>query len=319
MREAANAASQGRLARAVKAGTGWMLPMRDSLVVVLTPRFVLTLARPGRRVAAKSRLRIWPLIQRGRMGLKDRYHINDPTWTKLKRVLQIVLVGMPFLSAVIAFVTWPIITTLSWAPAIAISCLLFCATVVVFHRLLMVRSKYTILLMACGLSLYELYFVTLSSACVYRFFGMHGILAQNLLLLATGSFLCRHYYHYWDGVWESHKRYNETVALDLENGRYDFLNNFNMDTDKLNKGHKRGLSRAALRDVALTIAPIGVGISLLFAKGRGYAAPIAIMWVLSIPFILGFLKMVVGVFYGFRKLSYYEKKCGKPIINGLLD
>ena len=44
------------------------------------------------------------------------------------------------------------------------------------------------------------------------------------------------------------------------------------------------------------------------------------MWVLSIPFILGFLKMVVGVFYDFRKLFILpEKKCGKPIINGLLD
>jgi hypothetical protein len=43
---------------------------------------------------------------------------------------------------------------------------------------------------------------------------------------------------------------------------------------------------------------------------------IAIVWVLSIPFILGWLKMVLGPFYMFNKLSYYEKKSGNRLSNG---
>jgi hypothetical protein len=163
-----------------------------------------------------------------------------------------------------------------------------------------------------------MYFAASSSACIFRFFGINALIIQNLILIIASIFFCRYYYCYWNKVWESHKRHNETVAIDLENGRHDFLNNFDMNEDEVKKSKTKKLSNPAMINLAISIAPVGVAISFIFSKNNDHKTPLIIFWVLSIPLILGWLKMVMAGFYYFKKLSYYEKKIGKPIINGLL-
>lgn len=253
------------------------------------------------------------------MGLNDEFLINKATWIKLNKLFKLMLIWFPFTSIVLVFIIWPIITNLSWTPAIVIPWFLTYISIIYFYRKWFIQSKFTVFVLFIAICSFEIFFVIISNACVFRFFGWHGFVLQNFLLFAIGFFFCRHYYHCWNRVWESHKKHNETTVLDLENGRYDFLNNFDMSEGVINKTRKWKLSNPPLFNLVFAIAPIGVAILLIFAKSKNYTTPIVILWILSVPFILFFLKLVVGVFLNFRKLSYYEKKIGKPIINGLLE
>jgi hypothetical protein len=165
--------------------------------------------------------------------------------------------------------------------------------------------------------IFNLVFLTLASACCYRFFGTRGLLLQEPLLFVAGLFICRYYFRHWSKVWESHRNHNENIAIDLINGRFDFLNSFDMSEGSIKK-NRRKMSNPAIMNLVLIFAPMGVSISMIFAKHRDYSTPLSIAWILSIPVSLGWLKMVMGVYFNFKKISYYEKKIGKPIINGLL-
>lgn len=253
------------------------------------------------------------------MNLKDKYLINNATWLKLKGYyIKGILLGFPFLSISFAFMAWAINDNIAWGKAVLFSGAIFYASSLLFWRFIFVRSKYTLLFANWGaLTFIEICFIILSSACAFRFFGTIGVFVQSAFLLIAGVFLCRHYYIFFNKVWDSHKRHNETIVLDLKNGRYDFLNNFDMNEAKVKKTINQRLSNPAIMNIVAFISPVIVGSSLML-RGKPDIR-IIIPWVLSIPFILGWLKVLVAVFYNFRKISYYEKKIGKPIINGLLD
>lgn len=157
-------------------------------------------------------------------------------------------------------------------------------------------------------------FIIWSSACAFRLFGINALLVQNALLLLYACGFFQHYFKYWSKVWESHKDHNENVALDLANGRYGFLNNFDMTENK-----KVKYSNPALMKMALAVSPIGGAITLLFTQHGDRTTPILICWLLSVPVILGGYKLVIVPVHHFFKISYYEKLIGKPIVNGFLD
>lgn len=60
------------------------------------------------------------LVSDGRMSLKNKYSINDVTWTKLRRLRNLMVLWFPFSFSVLAFIVWAVIGNLSWTPAIAI-------------------------------------------------------------------------------------------------------------------------------------------------------------------------------------------------------
>lgn len=252
------------------------------------------------------------------MKFVQDHHINIETWSKLIKLLIIIAVWFPFSASVFTFSTWPIIGNNSWIKPISFTWVLIYIILLILFKKSISKSKYTFfLLFVCILS-FDIHFIVISSACAYRFYGFPGVLIQNSLLLSAGIPISIYYFRYWNKVWESHRKHNETVVLDLENGRYDFLNNFDMSEDKVTKNQKKKLSGPSLANIVITSASIGSAIPVIFSKSGDYTIPIIIAWVLSIPFILGWLKVVVAIFYNYRKLAYYEKKIGKPIINGLL-
>ncbi len=252
------------------------------------------------------------------MKLKAKYQIDNDTWKKLKETYNLLL-GSPFVAIVFAFITWPIINNFSWTLVPIVPWALFYLIILSMRIQFFKQSKYTVFLMFLSLSLFTYFFGVIASACVFRLFGTIGLFIQSAFLMLTGIFLCNRYFKYYDIVWESHKYHNENVILDQENGRYDFLNNFNMDEGKVKSQKGKYYSNAALISLIYLISPAGVGIGLIFSKNGNYLIPIIICWILSVPTTLGFIKPVMAGFYIYRKLSYFEKKLGKPIINGLLE
>lgn len=252
------------------------------------------------------------------MSLKQKFQINDAAWNKTKSSFIRILWGIPFLASVFSFVTWPIITNLSWCSAVTIPCAILYVMCIVLYSQYLTQSKYTLFFSTCVVSLFVWGMIIIADACCYRFFGTTGLLIQNLVLIPTGIFLCIHYYYYWSKVWDSHKKHNETVMMDLVNGRYDCLNNFNLDEKNDKKAKKQRPSIAALSGLALQIAPVGVVIGTLFSRHGNYSVPCAICWPLSFAVAIGCFKLIMAGFIHSSKLSQYEKKIGKPIINGLL-
>jgi hypothetical protein len=267
-------------------------------------------------------LKIYITIRLGRvidMGLKEKYQINDDTWKKTKgRYLKVFLLGTPYLAICFAFMTWPVITNLSWSPIVLIPWIVFYIPCLVSASRFIALSKYSLFMYLYLNFLLEFYFIILSSACCFRFFGINGLLIQSVLLLIAIIAFSKHYYSYWNFVWESNKNHNENVALDLENGRFDFLNMFDMDERKIQKKHKEKMSNPALVSLLAKILPLSTGTTFIFIKHHDYTIPLAFAWVLIFFFILGFLKNVIAVLNNFNKICYYEKMIGKPIINGLL-
>jgi hypothetical protein len=182
----------------------------------------------------------------------------------------------------------------------------------------MVRSKYSLFMSFYMISLVELYFLILSSAICFRFFGIKGLIIQETLLLITFIGFSIHYYPYWNLVWDSNKKHNENIALDLENGRYDYLNMFDLDERKVEKKHKEKMSNPAIVRLVAWILPISPAATLIYIKHHSYTVPLAFCWILLFFFILGVLKSIIASFVTFKKVCFYEKKIGKPIINGLL-
>ncbi len=254
------------------------------------------------------------------MGLKDKYQIDNKTWKIVqKKFIYSILLGVPVAAFVFSFCTWPIIDGFSWTlvPIIPWSILYIVALSI--YSLFLTRSMYTLFALFLVLALFLYSFTVLASACVFRLFGIIGLFIQSTFLIVTGIFLCRHYYRYYGHVWDSHCYHNENTVLDQKNGRYDFLNNFNMDEYNIKKKSGEKYSNAALTSIIYMVSPIGGGIAIIFSKGHDYTIPIIIGWVLSVLASLGFTKIVAGGFFMYRKLAYFEKKLGKPIINGLLD
>ncbi len=252
------------------------------------------------------------------MSLKNKYNIDDDTWQKLWKVFKTMVIWFPSACILLVVGTWAFIGDLSWAPVIIVLWLFPYLMIISFSCVWLVRSKFTVFVTFLMMFSIVIFFATISSVGLCSFFGLPGVLIQNLILFVAGMIVSRYYYIYWDRVWGSHEGHNKTIALDLENGRYDFLNNFSMSEDKINNSNTQRYSNPALINIALTVAPIGVAIPLIFSKFGDHSIPLIIMWVLAVPCTMGFLKPVVGSFYNFKKLSYYEKKIGKPIINGLL-
>lgn len=254
------------------------------------------------------------------MRIQDKYRINDITWDRLQKGYTYgILLGSPFAAVVFAFITWPIIDDFSWTLIPIIPWATLYIIILPMHNLFFKQSKYTIFILFLMLVLFAYFFAVMASACVYRLFGFTGIIIQSTFLIVSIIFLCRHYYKYFGRVWKSHKYHNENVVLDQENGRYDFLNNFNLDESKINRKKGKRYSNTALTSLIYLVSPVGGGISLIFSKDGDYTIPLIIGWFLSVPVTLGFTKIIMGAFYNYHKLAYFEKKLGKPIINGLLE
>jgi hypothetical protein len=227
--------------------------------------------------------------------------------------------GIPFAASVFTSITWAIVDNISWIPVPSIPWAFLYIIVLLMHKSFFKRSKYTLLILFLMIALFAYSFAVMASACAFRFLHYPGLIMQTAILLIIVTFICGNSYSYYGKVWASNKFHNENVVLDQENGRYDFLNNFNMDESELKKQSGKQYSNAALTSLICMVSPVGVGISLIFAKGNDYTIPLIIVWILSVPVSLGFAKIIMGIFYNYRKLAYFEKKLGKPIINGLLD
>ena len=253
------------------------------------------------------------------MIINKNYQVDNYTWKQLKNKFLLVVFGTPALTFGITFCTWPLVDGFSWSlvPVIpwSIIYLFSIFTCGMFFK----SSKHTLLILFLLQTLVMYFFAVLSSACVFRIFGTNGLFIQSTFLIATGIFLCKHYFKYYDTVWESHKYHNENVVLDQENGRFDFLNNFNMDESKVKGKKSKYYYNSALISLVYLISPVGGAVALIFSKGGNYTIPIIIGWILSIPVTLGLIKPVMGGFYNYRKLAFFEKKLGKPIINGLIE
>jgi len=254
------------------------------------------------------------LGQVGEMTLKEKYQIGDATWRKLKFIFLHVtvnfsLIFIPVAGGVVALLDGDF----SWIPVTAILWFYPLLFVVPFWQLWFVRSKYTNIVILLYIIESGFIFIILSSASVFRLFGSSALLIQNILLIAYVVLSFPYFFKYWTKVWDSHKYHNENVALDLVNGRFDLLNNFDHSENKIGK-----YSNPALVNIALAISPVGGAITLLLTKHGDRTTPIIIVWLLSIPVILWGYKLVVGSFVDIIKLSHYEKLIGKPIINGLL-
>ena len=253
------------------------------------------------------------------MDLKKKHKIDDETWQKLKKGYKLLLFGTPFLTFFFASGTWAIIDGFSWSLVPILPWSIIYLFALITYSSFFKNSKHTLLIMLLFLLLVPYFFAVLSSAAVFRFFGTSGLLIQSMFFIVTSVFLCIHYYKYYGKVWESHGYHNENTVLDQENGRYDFLNNFNMDEYKIKKKSGKKYSNTALTSLIYMVSPIGGGIAIIFSKGHDYTITIVIIWLLSVFTSQGFIKIVAGGLYMYRKLAYFEKKLGKPIINGRLD
>jgi len=253
------------------------------------------------------------------MGIKKKYQIEDYTWQKLKKGYMLVLFATPFITFVFTFCTWPIIDGFSWTFVPILPWSIIYLFALITYGSFFKRSKHTLLILSLFFLLITYFFAVLASAAIFRLFGIIGLIIQSICLLVTITFLCIHYFKYYGKIWESHKYHNENVVLDQENGRYDFLNNFNMDESKVKGKKDKNYSNAALISLIYLISPVGGSVALIFSKGGNYTIPIIIGWILSIPVTFGLIKPVMGGFYNYRKLAFFEKKLGKPIINGLIE
>jgi hypothetical protein len=251
------------------------------------------------------------------VSLKDKYNIDDAAWKALMKQARAALFLLPSLFILLAGFTRVILEDFSWVPAIAVLWSLLYLPIVLFIRIWLIRAKFRLLVESTGAFLICMFFAIPSSACAYRFWGITGFRIQNLLMIAAAIFLSRYYYDYWDRVWESHEIYNETVALDLEKGRYGIINPFDTSEDKVKKNKTKKYSHSELIYIAAIVGPIGAAIPKIFSS---HTTPwdLIIGWILGALVSLGFIKSLVVAFYLFKKLSYYEKKISKPIINGLL-
>ena len=181
------------------------------------------------------------------------------------------------------------------------------------------RSKYSVFVHLLFIILFVYFLAVLASACVFRLFGNIGLVINSIFITISGIFFHHNYYKHWDDVWNSHSFYNENTAIDQENARFDYLNGFNIDESKVNKEAGKKGSNPALVALISSIAPIGVGIGLIFSKFNMHKFIFIIIWIGANYTILGFTKGIAAYFYNYRKLAYFEKKLGKPIINGLLE
>jgi hypothetical protein len=207
----------------------------------------------------------------------------------------------------------------SWLSVIIILLSCFLLKTIIFHRFILFRSKYTAILLFEFLLFTTLLFVSLSSACVYRFFGILGLTIQSFSLLIACILICSYYYDYWYKIWKKHEKYNETEALDLEHGRFDIVSNFDWSEGKVKKVKGQNPQNPAIPAIVSIITPIGVSIPIIFGKFDDRTSPLIICWVFSLPAIFYLFKVDIGAFITVSKLFYYEKKIGKPIINGLLE
>jgi hypothetical protein len=249
------------------------------------------------------------------MTLKEKYQIGDATWRKLKNLFLLITGGY----SLIFFVLFGMVGAMldgdfSWSLVIAILWFYHYLFIVPFWHLWFIKSKIYFLTGFLYLLQIGFIFIIPSEACAFRLFGKTAAILQGILIAAYFITFFKYYYNYWAKVWDSHKEHNEGVILDLANGRFDLLNNFDMTEAKIKK-----YSNPVLTNIALTVSPIGGAITLLFTKHDNWTAPLIIFWVLSIPIIIWGGKALVSPIYNFRKIAYYEKLIGKPIINGLLN
>jgi hypothetical protein len=158
-------------------------------------------------------------------------------------------------------------------------------------------------------------FAVLGSACIFRLFGTFALVAEIGTKMLAGLTIATFYFRYWHKVWESHKGHNESV-IDRDNARYDFLNGFNMEENEVKKKAGKQYSNPAVMGIVYLIAPMGVGIGMILFRSQQHNLAFGLMATLSFPVALGFLKPFTSLFYIYHKLIDYEKRIGKPIING---
>jgi hypothetical protein len=111
------------------------------------------------------------LGQVGEMTLKDKYHIGDATWRKLKYIFLLVtvkfsLIFIPVAGCVVALLD----CDFSWIPVTAILWFYPLLFVVPFWQLWFVRSKYTYIVILLYIIESGFIFIILSSAVVHYLF-----------------------------------------------------------------------------------------------------------------------------------------------------
>lgn len=247
------------------------------------------------------------------MSIKKQYHIDDATLDKLKRSYILILLGSPFVASVFSFLTWPIIDGFSWTLVPLLPWSLCYVFFLFSYKSYFIHSRRTLLILTINIALFVFYFGTMASACSYRIYSMYGLIITISLLVIIAIIIFTRSYPYWNTVWQSHINCNKLEILDLNNARYDFLNNFNMTENKKKEG--KSLS---LIPILSSIIPVASGLGIILSKKDH------ITWILVLGMILcsfatlGFIKTLTGSFYNYRKLIYFEKKIKGSIINGLL-
>lgn len=252
------------------------------------------------------------------MKIKDNNKIDDNTWLKLKKGFKLMVFGTPFMVIVFSFLAWVMTDNLIWMlvptiPWVFVYLFGICTCISFFKY-----SRHTLLMLSLLTSLCGYFFLSISSACVFQLFGPYGIVIQILIGCFMGYYVSSCCYKYWDKVWESHRSYNENEAIDLKNGRYDLSNNFNMDERIVKGGINKKYSNPALMSLVVSISPMGVGIGMMLYRGQQFTVASVLVGSLGFITAFGILKYSCAIFYMYRKLAYYEKQIGKPIINGLL-
>lgn len=253
------------------------------------------------------------------MSIKEKYRIPDDTWEKIKKAFLLVVFATPFMAGIFSFLTWPIVDGFSWSLVPVVPWALFyfyaIATCIPFLK----RSRHTVLIISILILLIAYFFASIGFASIFRLFGKSGLLILLSVLMPASVVVCIRYFKYWEKVWESHRFHNEETVLDLKNGRYDFVRNFDMDESILKKKKQRQYSNPAIMSIIYMIAPLGVGLGMILHRSEQFTFTFALLAALSIPASLGFLKPFAASLLMYRKLSFYEKQIGKPIINGLLE
>jgi hypothetical protein len=79
------------------------------------------------------------------MELRERHQIDDATWRKLRKMyFVLILLWTPFATAVLSFITWPIIDGLAWTLVPVIPWAVFYVVALAMYASFFTRAKSTL-------------------------------------------------------------------------------------------------------------------------------------------------------------------------------
>lgn len=253
------------------------------------------------------------------MSVQKKHNINKDTWEKLKKTFCFLLWAIPFITFSFSLIICAVLDNFTCFIIPGFPAITTYFYLIFFHKYFFSYAKHSKIISSAILFLIPYFFSISGLACIYRIFGKSGLLILLSVLIPVSVVVCIRYFKYWEKVWESHRFHNEETVLDLKNGRYDFVRNFDMDESILKKKKQRQYSNPAIMSIIYMIAPLGVGLGMILHRSEQFTFTFALLAALSIPASLGFLKPFAASLLMYRKLSFYEKQIGKPIINGLLE